>query len=140
MYKITIESYFDAAHRLSNYKGKCQNIHGHRWTTKLTIGSKVLNLETDMLIDFKILKDNLNKILDKLDHGTILKNCEENRELINIFTKTGFCLVLLEKEPTAEYLAEWIYKEFSKVFNFTDIEILNVRVYESPNAYADYNE
>ncbi|MEA3560714.1 MAG: 6-carboxytetrahydropterin synthase, partial [Candidatus Omnitrophota bacterium] len=29
MFELTIKSSFSAAHRLINYKGKCENLHGH---------------------------------------------------------------------------------------------------------------
>ena len=31
MYGLKTESAFDAAHFLSDYDGKCENLHGHRW-------------------------------------------------------------------------------------------------------------
>ena len=31
MYGLKTESCFDAAHFLSDYDGKCENLHGHRW-------------------------------------------------------------------------------------------------------------
>ena len=31
MYVLQTEQSFDAAHFLKDYKGKCSNIHGHRW-------------------------------------------------------------------------------------------------------------
>ena len=31
MYKLKTESSFDAAHFLTDYHGKCENLHGHRW-------------------------------------------------------------------------------------------------------------
>ena len=31
MHFIKTEASFDAAHFLTNYNGKCRNIHGHRW-------------------------------------------------------------------------------------------------------------
>ena len=31
MYGLKTESSFDAAHFLTDYHGKCENLHGHRW-------------------------------------------------------------------------------------------------------------
>lgn len=31
MYILETEQSFDSAHFLSGYKGKCSNLHGHRW-------------------------------------------------------------------------------------------------------------
>ena len=38
-YLLTCEIKFDAAHRLSNYKGKCSRIHGHTYRVIITVKS-----------------------------------------------------------------------------------------------------
>ena len=42
MYLLETEAAFDAAHFLSNYNGKCKNIHGHRWRVIATIKGEVM--------------------------------------------------------------------------------------------------
>ena len=43
MHLITSESSFDAAHFLTNYEGKCNNNHVHRWRVVVTIKGEVNN-------------------------------------------------------------------------------------------------
>ena len=42
MFKIRSEVQFDMAHYLSGYKGKCANIHGHRYRLVATLKAKEL--------------------------------------------------------------------------------------------------
>lgn len=37
MYGLQAEAHFDGAHFLTNYYGKCENLHGHRWRVVATI-------------------------------------------------------------------------------------------------------
>ena len=45
MYMLQTEQSFDAAHFLKGYKGKCSNIHGHRWRVVVSISSEKLSAE-----------------------------------------------------------------------------------------------
>ena len=37
MYGLQAEAHFDGAHFLTDYYGKCENLHGHRWRVVATI-------------------------------------------------------------------------------------------------------
>ena len=55
MYGLKTESAFDAAHFLSDYDGKCENLHGHRWRVIAWIEVDELQTsgqEKDMVVDF----------------------------------------------------------------------------------------
>ena len=78
MYVLQTEQSFDAAHFLKDYKGKCSNIHGHRWRVVVSISSEKLSAEQQtkgMIIDFSDLKKVLKNICDYFDHTFIY---EEN--------------------------------------------------------------
>ena len=67
MYILETEQSFDSAHFLSGYKGKCSNLHGHRWRVVARIAMDELNKEgqtRDMVIDFGDFKDALKKLTD----------------------------------------------------------------------------
>ena len=59
MYGLKTESSFDAAHFLTDYHGKCENLHGHRWRVVAVIATDELQ-ETgtckDMVMDFGVFK------------------------------------------------------------------------------------
>jgi len=127
-YTLNFKGHFDAAHRLESYTGKCSNLHGHRWDIEITLYTD--SLQNEMVLDFNVLKD----ILDEFDHSTILKQCEENQDLINLINQKGWKLILLLKSPTAENISKEIYE---RIYNIT-VSDLKVKVFESPNASIEY--
>jgi 6-pyruvoyltetrahydropterin/6-carboxytetrahydropterin synthase len=67
MYEIIVEQYFEAAHFLRGYQGKCENVHGHRYTIRVRLKAAQLN-EIGLVYDFTDMKRHLKDILGKLDH------------------------------------------------------------------------
>ena len=121
MYELAVKSEFEAAHFIRNYPGKCARLHGHNWIVEAIAQGSQLN-ELGILIDFKILKAELNKILDELDHQYLNE--------LEIF-KT--------KNPTAENLAKEIFDKLSLSEIFTGTTKLTaVKVYESPKSCVTY--
>jgi 6-pyruvoyltetrahydropterin/6-carboxytetrahydropterin synthase len=117
MYKLRIATKFCAAHKLIGYEGKCENLHGHSWIVEVFVIGKKLN-KIGILTDFKILKNQLNKIIDNLDHS-----------YLNDFKDIG--------NPSAENLSEYIFKTLQIPSN---VNLEKVRVWESDTAYAEYFE
>ena len=62
MYTLKTSAAFDSAHFLAGYNGKCANIHGHRWTVKVTVAAENLiesGEKRSMVIDFGDLNNGL---------------------------------------------------------------------------------
>ncbi len=120
MYRVRVIQYFNGAHNLRNYQGKCENLHGHNWKVEAYLQGNELN-ETEMLVDFKILKGRLKEILEELDH----KHLNEQVE----FFKTN--------NPTSENIAVFIYNKLRETFgSMTD----RVIVWETEFQGAEYFE
>lgn len=118
MFEVKIESNFSAAHHLLNYEGNCENQHGHNWKVEVYAQGEELN-QSNILIDFKVLKKELNIILDKLDH----KDLNELPDFINI-------------SPSSEIISKYIYKEIKKKLP----QVTKVSVWETERAKASYWE
>lgn len=103
--KISKEGFFEMAHRLSNYDGACNNIHGHSYYWKVEINAQENN-KTNMVLDYAELK----KIMMEFDHCLLLSSNESHIKLQkflideNICNKNNVHLVLWE--PTAEEMAK----------------------------------
>ena len=123
MYEIEVRSAFEAAHRLPGYDGKCARLHGHNWEVVAIVRGEKLD-ELGMLIDFKIVKAELKKVLDVFDH----------RFLNELESFAG-------ENPTAENIARKIFKQLAanEVFN-DSIKLHAVRVHESSNSCVTYYE
>lgn len=116
MYSIKIEADFSAAHNLRGYKGKCEDLHGHNWRVEITASRGRLD-KIGMVLDFKYLKKELNKILRNLDHK-YLNN-------IPYFKKNN---------PTSETIAKYIYDNLKSCV----LCLESVTVWESDNSCASY--
>lgn len=68
MFELTINGHFSAAHRLKDYEGPCERLHGHNWRVRVTVSSEELD-DADMVIDFRSLKEILGEVLDEYDHA-----------------------------------------------------------------------
>ena len=43
MYEVTVEAGFSSGHYLRNYKGKCENPHGHNYKIRVTLAGTELD-------------------------------------------------------------------------------------------------
>lgn len=122
MYEVMIKTSFSAAHRLRNYKGKCEKLHGHNWGVEVVVKSNKLRLN-GLLIDFKDLKKITHRILNKVDHS--------NLNEIAPFDRIS---------PTAENIAKWLYQKISREINSATIKLSMVNVEETEGSRASYYE
>ncbi len=122
MYSLKVESNFSSAHNLRAYKGKCEDLHGHNWKIEVVAESENLD-KVGMVMDFKLIKNELNNILEKLDHKYLNK--------IKPFDKTN---------PTSENIARYIYGELKVCLSGRDVRVSAVSVWESDRCRATYTE
>ena len=134
---LTVESTFDAAHRLMYYSGLCHNLHGHTWKLICSFSGE-LDPQTGMVVDFKQLKSCVQFIVDRLDHGTILNN--EDGDLIEYLVSHTHKFTRIDGDPTCENLAEWLWEEIGAhigiVFCDSDFppELVSIQLWESPKS------
>lgn len=129
MHLITSESSFDAAHFLTNYEGKCKNIHGHRWRVVVTIKGELTN---GMLVDFGDFKKDIKDLCDYFDHSFIVEKGSLDKKLFDLLNKQ-FVLRVVEFRTTAENFSKYIFEEMSKKYS-----VKEVCVYETTNNCARY--
>src|SRR5439155_13334272 len=67
MYEISVDYTFAAGHALRDYKGKCENVHGHNYKLRVTIEGAALD-STGLLIDFIDVRAAIKALADRLDH------------------------------------------------------------------------
>jgi len=119
MFEISVESHFDAAHYLREYHGKCENLHGHRYTVILSIRSGKLD-KGGIAYDFEILKKHLNSVLKEFDHHSLNE--------VPPFDKIN---------PSAENIAVTIYDRCQPLLG-KKVKISQVQVWETPNNQVTY--
>ena len=110
---VTKEFTFDAAHFLTNYHGKCEHLHGHTYKLRVTVEGEIQ--ANGLVIDFVELKSIVKeKIIEKLDHSSL-----------NDFFPN----------PTAEYVAKWIWKELETLPHG---KLYEIKLWETPTSFVTY--
>jgi 6-pyruvoyltetrahydropterin/6-carboxytetrahydropterin synthase len=125
MFEVTVEDSFAAGHYLRNYKGKCENPHGHNYKVRITLAGKELD-KAGLLLDFKDLRDVMKHVIDRLDHQMI-NDLEPFTEL----------------NPSAENLAKYFFDQTNQRLNGTTsgrVHVKHVTIYETDSTTATYSE
>jgi 6-pyruvoyltetrahydropterin/6-carboxytetrahydropterin synthase len=125
MFEVTVEAGFSSGHYLRNYRGKCENPHGHNYRVFVTLIGKELD-QAGLLLDFKLLKQVMRPVVDRLDHQMI--NDLEPFTVVN---------------PSAENLARYFYEETAKQLEEMTagrVRIKDCTLYETDTSFARYYE
>jgi 6-pyruvoyltetrahydropterin/6-carboxytetrahydropterin synthase len=113
-------------------------LHGHRYVVEATFSASQGLDDLGRVIDFAVIKDRLTAWVDaNWDHNTIL--WEKDRELGEAISKQiAQKIFYLPTNPTAENMAHYLREIVCrKLFPENDIKCINIRLYETPNCYAD---
>ena len=126
MFEVTVEAGFSSGHYLRNYRGKCENPHGHNYKVFVTLIGETLD-EAGMLLDFKLLEQVMRPTVEYLDHFMIndLKPFDE------------------EINPSAENLARYFYQQTStQLHEMTAgrVRVKDCTLYETDTSFARYYE
>ena len=140
MYYLKRHFTFAGGHRLSKHEGRCFSIHGHNYDVWVTVKSPKLN-KNDMVMDFADLKKHVDPLIDEFDHCLVVNKCDE--DLIDPIAKKGMrVMVIGNYDPTAEKMAEEIFKSLQNIFvrTYNDIRVHEVEVFENVKSSAVYRE
>jgi 6-pyruvoyltetrahydropterin/6-carboxytetrahydropterin synthase len=140
MYYLKRHFTFTGGHRLSKHEGRCFSIHGHNYDVWVTIRSPQLN-KNDMIMDFNDLKKHVDPMIDDFDHCLVVNECDY--ELVEPFRKKGMrVMVIGDYDPTAEKMAEELFKSLQNIFvrTYNDIRVHEVEVFENVKSSAIYRE
>ena len=139
MYGLRTEVEFDAAHFLTDYHGKCENLHGHRWRVVVYLAVEHLQEQgtmKDMVIDFGDFKREVRALAEQLDHTFIVEEGSLMPKTLACLEEEGFALSMVPFRTTAENLARW----FSERLEARGLPISQVDVYETPSNCAIYRK
>jgi 6-pyruvoyltetrahydropterin/6-carboxytetrahydropterin synthase len=125
MYEVTVEGGFSSGHYLRNYKGKCENPHGHNYKVRITLRGESLD-KAGLLLDFRDLKQVMRPVIDRIDHQML--NDLKPFDAIN---------------PSAENLAKFFYDETNlQLAEMTGgrVRVKDCTIYETDTTTATYYE
>ena len=120
MYEVKIVTQFAAAHRLENFNGKCESLHGHNWKVEVFLGGKDLDA-AGLLMDFGVVKARTKEVLEEIDHKYL-------NELA----------AFQDRNPSSENLACYLYGRLAGIFTDDRVKVRRVNVWESDTSCASY--
>ena len=120
MFEISVEHSFAAGHALREYKGKCENVHGHNYKVRVTIAGNKLN-SAGLLIDFVDLRGEIKGLVERLDHR-FLNDIPPFDQL----------------NPSAENLAKYICESLEPRAKTQGLQLVGVTVWETDTTSATY--
>jgi len=109
----------------ANYKGKCENPHGHNYKVRLTLAGAELD-PAGLLLDFKLLKQVLHPVIDRIDHRMLndLEPCHR-------------------AEPSAENIAKYFYDQTNQqlaAMTQGRVRVKEATLWETDTCTATYYE
>jgi 6-pyruvoyltetrahydropterin/6-carboxytetrahydropterin synthase len=120
MFELKIVTQFAAAHHLRNFKGKCENLHGHNWTVEVFVRAETLD-DTGLVRDFGEIKQETHKVLSELDH-----------QYLNDLAPFRI------ENPSSEHIARYLFNRLSELLNDERVRISRVAVWESNTSCATF--
>ncbi|MEI6531481.1 MAG: 6-carboxytetrahydropterin synthase QueD [Chlamydiota bacterium] len=121
MFEIEKRFTFHAAHQLKHHDGVCHRLHGHSYELIVRLKSEVLHTsgpQTNMVVDFALLKNEVQAMIDEyLDHRFLNETLETD-------------------SPTAEFIAEWIYKKLK----ISILRLSSISIFETASSSVTYSE
>ncbi len=120
MFQVSVRQHFDAAHYLRGYKGKCENLHGHRFEVVARVDAEKLD-DKGLAFDFVELKDCVREITGKLDHTCIND--------LPYFSKNN---------ASSENIALLIFNGLAERLKGKPVKLASVEVWESPENCITY--
>jgi 6-pyruvoyltetrahydropterin/6-carboxytetrahydropterin synthase len=120
VYELIIKEDFAAAHRLLNYRGSCEKLHGHNFKVEILVRAKELD-PIGLALDFSELKEITRKVLASFDH-TVLNELAEFQD----------------QNPSAENISRCLFSTLASAINSERVRLCRVTVWESERAAASY--
>lgn len=122
MFELSVQKTFSSGHALREYKGKCENVHGHNYRVEVRVEGERLN-RIGLLVDFTDIKRLVNGVIDRIDHQFLNE--------LEPFDKVN---------PSAENIAKYFYDEIQNglAANEVPVRVTSVRLWETDTQSATY--
>jgi 6-pyruvoyltetrahydropterin/6-carboxytetrahydropterin synthase len=141
---ITRKLEFDAGHRIPDHRSQCRNLHGHRYVLEITLRGDVVDTEgasdRGMVMDFADVKSlAMEHLVSRWDHAFLVFEGDTRvREFLE--SMADHKTVVLDRIPTVENLGAIAFEILAKVYDAhygVNLRLQQVRLYETPNCWAD---
>lgn len=121
MFQLKKRFTFEAGHALTYHEGKCKKPHGHSYVFLVKISGTTLQKQgpqKNMIIDFFTIQNIVKPMIETyLDHQWLNDTLETD-------------------SPTAEFIAQWIYKHLKPQIP----QLTAITLYETQSCSVTYSE
>jgi 6-pyruvoyltetrahydropterin/6-carboxytetrahydropterin synthase len=122
MFEIGVVAHFEAAHRLVGDFGPATRLHGHTYRVEVGVRGPRLR-PNDSLGDLGRLQQAVQTAVSDLHYQ-------------DLNALPGF----QGRNPTAEGVTRYLFERIAPLVREPGLDVLAVRVWESPNAWAAYED
>jgi len=123
LWRLTIREEFASAHALRHYQGQCESLHGHNYSVEMVVQGETLTPDTELVVDFTVLKKELREELALIDHRYL--NEYPPFDHIN---------------PSSENLARHLYQKLKLRLKDMPVTLYSMTVGETARQSATYME
>lgn len=119
MFKIRVETKFNASHQLIFSDGKKEPLHEHQWKLWVDVKNEKLD-DIGLVMDFHLLEEIIKKAVAEMNNVSLNE--------IEYFQ---------ENNPSAENVAKYVFERVEPQLP-NDVTLASVRVFEQPNFSAKF--
>lgn len=123
LWRLTVRGEFASAHALRHYQGKCESLHGHNYGVEMIVEGETLTADTELVVDFSVLKKELRAELALIDH-------------VNLNEYAPFDSI----NPSSENLARYLYRQMKDRLKDMPVRLYSMTVAETAIQSATYME
>lgn len=123
VWRLTIRGEFASAHALRHYQGKCEALHGHNYAVEMIVEGETLTPDTELVVDFTVLKKELRAELASIDH-------------VNLNELPPFDAI----NPSSENLARYLYQRMKERLAAMPVRMYSMTIGETAVQSATYME
>ena len=132
MYSVTKRIEFCYGHRLLEYDGVCQHLHGHNAVAEIELRAALD--ARHMVCDFGDIKRVMKGWIDReIDHKMILRRDDPLLAPLQALDEPVY---VVDENPTVEHIAFLIFDRTQR----EGFPVVRVTVWETPSSYATYRE
>ncbi|MCP4810387.1 MAG: 6-carboxytetrahydropterin synthase [Proteobacteria bacterium] len=133
---------WDAMHRIPRHESKCAAFHGHRYTADITCVADQLD-DRGRVVDFGVIKERVGTWIDThWDHTAILMEGDPDPGVQAIAASNeahGRPVYWTASPPTAEVIAAELARVAQELLADTGVTVVRLRVWETPNGWAEWS-
>jgi 6-pyruvoyltetrahydropterin/6-carboxytetrahydropterin synthase len=132
---------WDAMHRIPRHESKCAAWHGHRYAAEITCAAPELD-DRGRVVDFGVIKAHVGRWIDQhWDHTAIVMDSDPDPALPSIAASNlaaGRPIYRMQAPPSAENIAAELGRIATDLLEPHGVQVVAVRIWETPNCRADW--